>query len=422
MASSAGLRTAHRKSAASYGSFPLPEDGVPATPSYSRSSSPHASRGRRPTEPEGEDKRRRRADPSATRYRDARSKSRTSSDSEAPREERTPKAARRRDLVVKFLIMAGLFVVSASAVVTFYFQLPGLSESSREELLGFLPSSLSEGSKLRRIENVRGIFHVFAQYKEEHPAATLLFLSSCYLLYQAFPLFMITFTGTSTLVTILLGAMFSPLVAFSTANVLAAIGPSLAFFMFRWVGKPIVLFLFPEKLRKLQMVLHPGAHSRIHSGNLREAITGLEKATGGRPRSFDVDLFLTVLFLRVSPVFPNLFINAAAPLLEVPFDVFFAATLFGLMPNTILFVSMGSALTSLDSLNSSWKLWLLLCAMAGAVILLKVMRTRLRPKDAKAVKEAELNTPKQEQPAEVFSPAETPATTTKTRHSSRKYI
>ncbi|CBZ50767.1 hypothetical protein NCLIV_038420 [Neospora caninum Liverpool] len=268
-------------------------------------------------------------------------------------EESAPKTARRRDLVVKFLIMAALFAVSASAVVTFYFQLPGLSASSREELLRFLPSSLSEGSKLRRIENVRGIFHVFAQYKEEHPAATLLFLSSCYLLYQAFPLFMITFTGTSTLVTILLGAMFSPLVAFCTANVLAAIGPSVAFFMFRWVGKPIVLFLVPEKLRKLQKVLHPSAHARSPSAGLRDGTTGQHRTGPGQRRRFDVDLFLTVLFLRVSPVFPNLFINAAAPLLEVPFDVFFTATLFGLMPNTILFVSMGSALTSLDSLNSS---------------------------------------------------------------------
>ncbi|PFH33367.1 SNARE associated protein [Besnoitia besnoiti] len=290
-------------------------------------------------------------------------------------------AVRRRVLVAKFLIMAGLFLVSACGVAAFYFHLPGLSPSSREELARFLPSSLSDSSKLRRLENVRGIFHVFANYKEEHPAATLVFLSSCYLLYQAFPLFMITFTGTSTLVTVLLGALFSPLVAFCTANALAAVGPSLAYFMFRWVGKPIVLFLFPEKLERLKRVLHP--RKQLQRGRPSDDASGSPQDK--KPPGFDVDLFLTVLFLRVSPVFPNLFINAAAPLLEVPFDVFFTATLFGLMPNTILFVSMGNALTSLDSLDGSWRLWLLLCAMAGAVVLLKVLRRRLRPKDSEGI-------------------------------------
>lgn len=75
----------------------------------------------------------------------------------------------------------------------------GLSAQSRMKLSRYLPSSLGDTSKLRKMENVRGIFSVFADYKEEHPIATLAFLSSCYLLYQAFPLFMITFTGRSAL-------------------------------------------------------------------------------------------------------------------------------------------------------------------------------------------------------------------------------
>ncbi|PHJ23297.1 snare associated golgi protein [Cystoisospora suis] len=284
-----------------------------------------------------------------------------------------PTKFRRRVFIKKFAVMTVLFLLSALGLILFYRNLPGLSPQSRLRLSQYLPSSLGDTSKLREMETVRGIFSVFAEYKEEHPVATLAFLSSCYLLYQAFPLFMITFTGTSTLVTILLGALFSPFVAFCTANALAATGPSLAFFMFRWVGKPVVLFLFPEKLKKLQKILHPSAADSRPPGITNHC----PEARRGR---FDVDLFLTVLFLRISPVFPNLFINAAAPLLEVPFDVFFTATLLGLMPNTVVFVSMGSALTSLDSLSSSWRLWVLLCLMAGAVTLVKVLRNRLRPR------------------------------------------
>lgn len=39
-----------------------------------------------------------------------------------------------------------------------------------------------------------------------------------------------------------------------------------------------------------------------------------------------------MLFLRITPTLPNLFINLASPIVDVPFHVFFLATLVGLVP------------------------------------------------------------------------------------------
>lgn len=39
-----------------------------------------------------------------------------------------------------------------------------------------------------------------------------------------------------------------------------------------------------------------------------------------------------MLFLRVTPTLPNLFINLASPIVDIPFHIFFSATLLGLIP------------------------------------------------------------------------------------------
>ena len=41
------------------------------------------------------------------------------------------------------------------------------------------------------------------------------------------------------------------------------------------------------------------------------------------------NLFSYLLFLRISPLLPNWFINIASPILSVPFPHFFFATLIG---------------------------------------------------------------------------------------------
>uniref|UniRef100_A0A0D3CX78 SNARE associated Golgi protein n=1 Tax=Brassica oleracea var. oleracea TaxID=109376 RepID=A0A0D3CX78_BRAOL len=56
-----------------------------------------------------------------------------------------------------------------------------------------------------------------------------------------------------------------------------------------------------------------------------------------------------MLFLRITPTLPNLFINLASPIVDVPFHVFFLATLVGLIPAAYITVRAGLAIGDLKS-------------------------------------------------------------------------
>lgn len=45
-----------------------------------------------------------------------------------------------------------------------------------------------------------------------------------------------------------------------------------------------------------------------------------------------------MLFLRVTPTLPNLFINLASPIVDIPFHIFFLATVIGLIPASYITV------------------------------------------------------------------------------------
>ncbi|CDJ41828.1 SNARE associated Golgi protein family domain-containing protein, putative [Eimeria tenella] len=318
---------------------------------------------------------------------------------------------RGRVIFIKFGFMALLFVCALWAMAILYLSLPGLTEEARAELESVFPTSFSDLGCLRDIKTLRKLCAAIGVYRQQHPVALALLLSYVYLLYQAFPLFMFPFSGLAMAVTLLLGALYSPLVAFSLASALSAIGPSLSYFLFKAAGKPLVVRLFPNQLQRMRQLIHPtesssacgsGCSDISSSSNIASndksssAAVQLKQKTQTsaepqgqhqqqrehrqqhlqprqhRPRcawDTELDLMLTVLFLRVSP-FPNLVINAASPVLDVPFGAFFVATWL---------VSMGSALGSLDSLSSGWRPLAVFVFGAFAVVLLKTALRKLRP-------------------------------------------
>ncbi|KAF2592489.1 hypothetical protein F2Q70_00045298 [Brassica cretica] len=58
-----------------------------------------------------------------------------------------------------------------------------------------------------------------------------------------------------------------------------------------------------------------------------------------------------MLFLRITPTLPNLFINLASPIVDVPFHIFFLATLVGLIPAAYITVRAGLAIGDLKSVK-----------------------------------------------------------------------
>jgi uncharacterized membrane protein YdjX (TVP38/TMEM64 family) len=63
------------------------------------------------------------------------------------------------------------------------------------------------------------------------------------------------------------------------------------------------------------------------------------------------DLIYYLLFLRVTPLLPNWFINISSPILNVPLSKFAIATFLGLMPMNVMHVKTGLMLNDLDKVG-----------------------------------------------------------------------
>ena len=65
------------------------------------------------------------------------------------------------------------------------------------------------------------------------------------------------------------------------------------------------------------------------------------------------NLLYYFLFLRLTPLVPNWFLNASSGTVGVPFGIFFGATLIGLTPYTVMLVRTGLMLESVTSIGFS---------------------------------------------------------------------
>ncbi len=58
-----------------------------------------------------------------------------------------------------------------------------------------------------------------------------------------------------------------------------------------------------------------------------------------------------LLFLRITPLLPNWFINISSPILEVPLWKFFIATFLGLMPMNVMHVKTGLMINDIQTVG-----------------------------------------------------------------------
>ena len=67
------------------------------------------------------------------------------------------------------------------------------------------------------------------------------------------------------------------------------------------------------------------------------------------------DLIYYLLFLRITPLVPNFFINISSPHLKVPLWKFFLATLLGLMPLNVVHIKTGLMLNEVTAVGADLK-------------------------------------------------------------------
>ncbi|RCV41298.1 hypothetical protein SETIT_9G124500v2 [Setaria italica] len=198
----------------------------------------------------------------------------------------------------------------------------------------------------RSLADVRLLKDNLAVYARDYQANFILGYCSIYIFMQTFMI-----PGT-IFMSLLAGALFGVIKGGILVVFTATAGASSCYFVSKLIGRPLVSWLWPEKLRYFQS----------------EIAKRKEK------------LLNYMLFLRITPTLPNTFISMASPIVDIPFHIFFAATLVGLIPASYITVKAGRALGDLKSVRELYDfktlvVLFLIGSVAVAPAILKRKRT-----------------------------------------------
>ncbi|CAH0721544.1 unnamed protein product, partial [Brenthis ino] len=207
------------------------------------------------------------------------------------------------------IIVAIIFILSLTALGLLYKQFPELEEHEKQHLK--LPWDLEEAKGLGLILN---------RYKDKYFYEVLLGVFLVYIFLQTFAI------PGSIFLSILSGFLFPFYLALLLVCCCSAIGASLCFFLSNLVGKKIVKKFFPERAAQWSKAVTK------HKNNLLNYI----------------------IFLRVTPFFPNWFINMTAPVIGVPLIPFALGTFIGVAPPSFVAIQAGQTLNTLTSTSDAW--------------------------------------------------------------------
>ncbi|KAL8059839.1 hypothetical protein ABFX02_03G113000 [Erythranthe guttata] len=231
----------------------------------------------------------------------------------------------------EFIAALGVFLLFSSGLLCIYLTMP----ASEYEMLK-LPRTLAD---LRLLKD-----HL-ASYARVYPAKFILGYCSTYIFMQTFMI-----PGT-IFMSLLAGALFGVVRGLFLVVFNATAGASSCYFLSKLIGRPIVNWLWPEKLRFFQAEI----------AKQREKLLNY------------------MLFLRVTPTLPNLFINLASPIVDIPFHIFFLATVIGLVPASYITVRAGLALGELKSVKDLYDYkTLAILFLIGSILLIPTLLKRKR--------------------------------------------
>nr|GMD66477.1 uncharacterized membrane protein At4g09580-like [Ipomoea batatas] len=201
----------------------------------------------------------------------------------------------------EFAAALGVFMVCLTGLFCIYLTMPAADYGKLK-----LP---------RNISDLRMLKDHLAMYADRYPMRFILGYCSTYIFMQTFMI-----PGT-IFMSLLAGALFGVLRGLFLVVFNATAGASSCFFLSKLLGRPIVHSLWPDKLRFFQSEI----------AKRRDKLLNY------------------MLFLRVTPTLPNLFINLASPIVDIPFHIFFLATVIGLIPASFITVRGSSSSAAKDA-------------------------------------------------------------------------
>ncbi|KAK9845737.1 hypothetical protein WJX81_000915 [Elliptochloris bilobata] len=242
-------------------------------------------------------------------------------------------AARRllwREARRSVLLGVGIAVALLLASLMFVRAMPPLQEADWEVMRHFPPLTLAQLKAQRT---------VLLAYLLRHPGVVLASFCGTYVFMQTFAV-----PGTLSL-SLLAGALFGVTRGLLLVAVVSTLGSCACFCLSALIGKALAQAVWPDRL----------------------------EAFADEVRKRRGDLLNYIVFLRVTPLLPNTFINVCAPIVRVPLPHFALGTLIGCLPNNFLAVHAGSKLGELRSLRDLYspRMIALGCAV-GVIALLPV--------------------------------------------------
>ncbi|GAB4817853.1 hypothetical protein N2152v2_004899 [Parachlorella kessleri] len=209
----------------------------------------------------------------------------------------------------KSVIMAlSLLLFLGGGLAVFVMKMPALQPEEREAFRYFPP---------RSVHHLVAQRDVLLNYAAVNPVSVLSGLCLSYVLMQTFAI-----PGTLTL-SILSGALYGVRRGWLLVAAVSTVGACSCYCLSWLLGNRLAHAVWPGQLERY----------------------GAEVAARRR------DMLNYIVFLRVTPILPNTFINVASPIVGVPLMPFTLGTLLGCLPNNFVAVNAGSRLGELQSLR-----------------------------------------------------------------------
>ncbi|XP_014486455.1 PREDICTED: transmembrane protein 41 homolog isoform X1 [Dinoponera quadriceps] len=243
------------------------------------------------------------------------------------------RASTRRALLTVGLI----FIVSLTALFYVYMSFPKLEEDEKQHMK--LPLY---------IEDAKNLGKLLGRYKDLYYFQVLAGVFITYIFLQTFAI------PGSIFLSILSGFLFRFPVALLLVCTCSAIGATLCYLLSSLLGRRLLYRYFPEKANEWTVIVSK------HRDNLLNYM----------------------LFLRMTPLLPNWFINLASPVIGVPITPFIVGTFFGVAPPSFVAIQAGQTLHKLTSSSDAWS-WnsiIMLCAFALLSLVPVLYKQKLKQK------------------------------------------
>lgn len=201
-----------------------------------------------------------------------------------------------------------MYSLAILGLIMFIYFSPTFSDEDWSILCNF-PNSL---------EKLRNSVVVIKKYSKENPSYVFYLFIYLYLSLQSLGII-----GCGIL-SIMSGALFPFWTAIITVSLCASCGATLCFLLSKSVFRGFIINLQENRIANFATKIRRNRHN----------------------------LFFYFISLRFSPIFPNLFVNLASPIVGIGIKTFFFGTLIGLIPLNIIHIKTGSTLDSVTDLGA----------------------------------------------------------------------